>query len=245
MTYYLTSEGKLPGPPSGSPEALDGGTYRWLAGVIRNDGAGWAVINDGTHRPVNIESVTSVDGGTGGYIRISYPQLVGATGKVVSLIAAPDEALGRSGFSMGASVTTTYADISISQLVPPVSDYISYNGTAWAASGGQFTGVTFNAGKLTITHPPIPDSQQYDLTVTPRGGAYRYAVTTGTGAATPTSLVLEVYDTVTGALATTPSTDMKLFLTHGGGTRQVKPSELTTTAYPLSNIWIYGVFLTS
>ena len=79
---------------------------RFVAGVLRypNPGAGWIVLNNAGHIPLNITSVAT----SGKRVIITY----GFTAKkVISLIAAPDEYYTQMGVSCGASVGLSSAAI--------------------------------------------------------------------------------------------------------------------------------------
>jgi len=218
--------------------AGDGHQYKFLAGVIRNDGAAagyWQLLPESTnHRPINIDSIVSYDN----KIRIQYSAL--AAGMTIAFFAAPDETLAQEGIIMGTSVTPTYTDIKISQTAREMSDYVSYNGTSWVSQDGVFTGITFSAGTLTLNHASIPLAAQYSVNTTPRGGTYNYPVSGGSSPTGSTKVVLEVRDQA-GTLITTPNTNMRVYVSHGGGTRDINPLLMDTVAYPLSNIWLWGI----
>jgi hypothetical protein len=79
-----------------------------VAGALRNDGKGWQVISDTEHSPLNIAEVTTKDG----MIEVTYTF---KAERVISLIAAPDEALARNGYGAGASVGLDKARISLAK----------------------------------------------------------------------------------------------------------------------------------
>jgi hypothetical protein len=79
---------------------------RFVAGVLRypNPGAGWTVLNNAGHVPLNIANVTT----SGNRVIIKYGF---KAKKVISLIAAPDEYYTQMGVSCGASVGVSSAAI--------------------------------------------------------------------------------------------------------------------------------------
>jgi hypothetical protein len=79
---------------------------RFVAGVLRypNPGAGWTVLNNAGHIPLNITNVTT----STNRVIITY----GFTAKkVISLVATPDEYYTQMGISCGASVGLSSAAI--------------------------------------------------------------------------------------------------------------------------------------
>lgn len=220
-------------------KAGDGFKYKFIAGVIRNDGAGtgyFQLLNtDSTHRPVNIDSVTTDTG----KIRINYPSING--NMTISFLALPDETLAQAGFMMGCSVTPAYADIKMTRLVPPVADYLYYNGTDWVSANNQFSGIWFSGGKLHVEHKAIASDMTYAVSITPRNGLYQYNVSPDASPTGQTYAEIEVRD-LSGSIVSTPNTNMKLYLTHGAAKNvDINPQTVDTTAYPLGNIWLLGV----
>lgn len=63
----------------------------------------------------------------------------------------------------------------------------------------------------------------------------------GAGGATATTALKIEFRDWAGTLITTPNTVMKAFVTHGGGRYAVDPATIDTTAFPFSNIWLFGV----
>jgi hypothetical protein len=79
-----------------------------VAGVIRNDGEGWAVINDQEHTPINISYVES--NARGIVIGFSF-----VASEIHTFIVGSDETLSRAGIFAGASVDTDKARIVVSR----------------------------------------------------------------------------------------------------------------------------------
>jgi len=219
--------------------ANDGHRYGFIAGVLRNDGAGsgyWQPLTEtSTHRPVHIDSVVT----DSGKIRINYGSL--GANMTVSLVAVPDETLGRAGFTMGASVTPSYADIKMSRNMPPVADYVSFDGSQWVSDSGEFSNIWFSGGKIHLEHKAIASDMTYAVSITPRGGQYDYSVSPDASPTGSTFIEIGVRDH-TGAYVTTPNTNMRFYLTHGAAKSVgLDPTTINTTTYPLGNIWIFGV----
>lgn len=215
--------------------------YAEVSGVVRPNNAGaWFLISDGTHRAMNVDSVATAAGATG-TVDINFGTL-GAT-RVVSWVCGPDESFAHElGLITGASVTFNQARITMEALSPVLSTYIAWDGTKFTSTSADYT-ASFSNGKLTITtsKPIKREALYYDFSVTPRGGLYKVNVTADAGAVTANVVVLEFRDQA-GTLVTTPTSDMKLFFTRGGGRYQVDPSTISSDEYPIANIWFRGVF---
>jgi hypothetical protein len=219
--------------------ARDGNKYAFIAGVIRNDGAGTSyfqlLTESSTHRPVNIDSITTDTS----KIRVNYPSING--NMTITFIALPDETLAQAGFMMGCSVTPAYTDIKMTRLVPPVSDYVYYNGTSWVSQDNNFNGITFSGGKIHLDHKAIASDMTYSVSIMPRGGDYEYSVSPDSSPTGSTFIEIGVRDH-SGNYVTTPNTNMKFYLTHGSAKNvDINPQTVDTVAYPLGNIWLYGV----
>lgn len=81
-----------------------------VAGAIRvNADEEWHVIEDATHRPQGIASVTS-DGST---VTVHFERDASA---VITFVATPDETLVAEGIELGASVGTDHAVITLSEM---------------------------------------------------------------------------------------------------------------------------------
>lgn len=218
-----------------APKGVEGRSYGMLLGTIRNDGSGWAPINDASHASSFIDSC-SVDSSV---LRVQHN--LSAT-KVGSVIAVPDETLTAAGFSLGSSVAAAQTSISIYRSYLEYADYVYYNGSSWVSNLGFFTSLSFSAGILTLGHATLgTDAAALSASVVNRGGTYVCNVSGTGGALTQTEIKIEFRDWA-GTLITTPDTNMKALVRHGrSGRVQVDPSTIDTTAYPFSNIWLFGV----
>lgn len=213
-----------------------GHPLRVVLGVIRNTGTGWEVIDDAGHTPVGIDDVLTTDA----YIEVDYGSL--GVIEVGSFVAVPDDTLAQAGFFAGSSVQLDKAIIKIGQSGKAFSDFISFNGSDWVSTNGTIT-PTFSGGELTLTHPAILDEGNLSVTLAPRMGAtkaYRTVISGATGAVQATSVRIQFRDE-NDALVAVPDTNMKVYVSHGGGTRSVDPTTLTTASYPNSNIWLMGM----
>jgi len=195
----LTGQGRLSEPAlndtiagTGAPLALDGHTYVWMAGVMRNDGEGWEFLPvDTNHRPINVDSVEVV----GNQLRVNYAS-VGAAMTVLAM-AQPDEALAGAGFSMGCSVTPDRTDITIYQDVAGFSDYIYYDSgdSTWKSQLGVVTPVGVSGGVLELSHPTLPGNSSYDISIVPRGRNWAFVPRTASPGVNGTSIFLQMTDT--------------------------------------------------
>lgn len=151
-----------------------------IAGVARNTGGTWRLIDDADHKPFGISKIENIS--SGGF-KIYYDRIAS---KVGVLHATPDETYAEALFNMGGSVGLEYSGIVVTGeykvLVPTtkcvlwfrrssgVYGYVYYNGTTWAHSDSAgITSLSFNAdtGVLTINHSNAGLSE---LVVTPRNG---------------------------------------------------------------------------
>lgn len=207
-----------------------------VGGAIRNQGGPdyWQVLDvDTNHQPYWIDSVVT----DATKITVNYADLGAAVTGV--MIAALDETLAQAGFFVGTSVDQDKTEIRIGRYVKPFMDYISYNGTEWVSQNGVST-FSWAAGVLTITHPEIPIGTEHVVTLAPRGGSYVPSVSSAGSPVSRTAVKVE-FRGWDGALATEPDTNMRMFIGHGaGGVAAIDPRTVTTTAFPLSNIWLFG-----
>lgn len=213
---------------------VDGRTYRIVAGVIRNAGGPtyWQPIDDDGHRPCLLTSCTT----DGDAITVNYPATAG--GRITTLLVTPDETLARAGLFAGASVAADHAVIRLGRAAARLSDYVFWNGSAWVSQRDVYR-PQWAAGVLTLTHAPVDAAAIYDVDVTGRGGAVLptlHAVTP----CTTSSVQIEWRDWA-GQLVTTPTTDMRVHVSRGGGLVGVDPRTVDTTAYPWSNLWLFGL----
>lgn len=208
-----------------------------VAGVLRNTGTGWNWISDAGHEPIGIDSVTSDTAS----ITVNYGTL-GAS-KVGSFIVVPDEKLSEQGFQAGASVGTTSTDIYLSRSIPSYSDYVAYTSGAFVSSNGVFT-CTWNAtdGYLQVTHPTIIGTALNVSLVGRPGTALNYTPVVAGDLTTGSTFIAIEFRDAAGAQVMTPDTNMRVFVTHGGGfVPSVDPSTVNTTTYPNSNLWVMGL----
>ena len=123
--------------------------------VIRGDASGgsgslisWSFINDASHTKTFFTNVYgNVSGST---IHLSYP----AVGKIMSMVAVPDETLAGRGIFLGSSVMDTSADIYVYQHILS-SGLLTGNGTNFTVSGDltRWT-TTFNSGTGAVSFLP-------------------------------------------------------------------------------------------
>ena len=216
----------------GSVRGAPDRNYSMYLGTIRNDGSPgyFQTIEDAGHRSTFIQSVETL----ADRVRLNYSPT--AT-KVGTFFAKPDEALKAAGFTCGESVGTNSVDIFIYRAFE-VADYVFYNGSSWVSQSGFFTGLSFSGGTLTLTHASLLSNVlAFGVSATPRGGTY---LVNADGAG-QTTMTVQFRDW-TGALITTPDTNMRAYVRHGMSRPVLmNPQLLTTTAFPFSNLWLYGV----
>lgn len=240
-TEFKTVRGEFNGATRGNPARK----YRVVAGVIRNMGSGWETIEDVGHRSTGIDSVlTNSD-----HIALNHTAI--GVSRVLSLSVTTDEALAGT-FDVGASVGLDVTRIYMRKR-ETLADHISYNGTDWTSTYNLFPGMTFSGGTLTIPHENVfgefitngvNGGNNMDVTITPRDGAsanYLYSVAAGGVGNTSTQVTIR---TLSGALVTTPNTNMRFMFSRGDYMRTINPADVNNTTFPGGNLWIYGVFET-
>jgi hypothetical protein len=218
-------------PLAGSELNVDGKKLSLVAGVLRNTGSGWALIEDSGHTNVHVSGVSSDSSS----IVVSFGGIPGS--KVVSVVAGPDDTLAVAGFCCGSSVTPSQAAIFLKRagVTAQVADYVSWNGSAFVSQNGVFTIGSYASGILTLTHPNVTVVPPV-ITIASRSGLLLCFPETVTG--TTTSLKWFDY---AGTLITAESTNMKVWLNRGLVSGQTDPSTVNTTTFPSSNIWFIGV----
>lgn len=220
-------------PPDGVLMSETGKRVKIVAGVIRNlnDGNGWQLILNSTHGSINVDSVSN-DNST---ITINFGGIDAE--KVETFLVGTDETLARAGFFLGASVGVGSANIQMKQR-KLVSDYVSYNGSAWSSTNGVFTNFAWAAGTLTLTHENVETSTAgIDCNVTPRDGVLMPVA----GSATATATQVKWLDWA-GALQTTENANMKAYVSRGFASSAANPNNVHEGTFPSSNIWFMGAF---
>lgn len=100
--------------------------YTLLAGVIRNEGSGWGLIQDETHETIGIKSVEQ----TKDMIIVKYDK----KSKINSVSVSVDETMAKEGYSVGASVSDAEMRIQVfdkdDRLINP-NDYQDDKGNIW------------------------------------------------------------------------------------------------------------------
>lgn len=209
-----------------------------VLGVIRNSGAGWQLISDTGHEPVGIDSIET----TSTSITVNYAGA--AASKVGTFIVDEDETLSAQGFSAGASVAADKAVISLSRTVPSYSDYVAYSAGAWVSANGVFDATWDTANSvLTLSHPAISgNGLNVSLASRPGTTGILYTPVVAVSATTGSTFVAIEFRDQTGAKVTAPDTNMRVFVTHGGGhNTSIDPTTVTTTTYPNHNLWLLGL----
>ncbi len=121
----------------------------YIAGVIRNTGGGWQLIDNVDHTPLNIASVETLSDGK---IRINYDF---AASQVISFTVTPDETYIRYGLTAGARASLDYAMITLSA---PLRFYYD-TGTGHIVNNFIFGDNVYESeigmDYVEFTHPPV------------------------------------------------------------------------------------------
>lgn len=224
--------------------------------VIRGNASGgagstitWYFIDDTDHGK---RYFTNIYGNsTGNTIHLSYPEV----GRILSLVAVPDETLSQKMLFIGASVGDTSSEIYLYQQITS-SGLLTGNGTNFTASGdlNSWT-INFNSGTGLISATP-PSSIVYSTSGDPNHIAATYAgtnnyrlvrVTSGLGA---DIVGWKMYDIMTNTVVTgVPSSADIIQFTGLPKYRQINCYQVGGTNFESniltanSNIWIFFSYL--
>lgn len=227
-------------------KGVDGRNYKILSGVIRNGGSPnyFQPIDDGQHRPQNIDSMSTSTTG----ITVVHNSIQAI--RVVAFMAEVDEVYVREGFSTGCSVGLTSTVISCYR-TRELADRVFYNGSAWdfgsGASNTPFTVASFTSGVLRLTHATTEISNPFKVgipTVSAISASATYDVIVN-GTVSDTECNLSFVNRATGVVATTPDTNMSVYVSRPPYRPVLyNAQEMRTqiTAYINSNIWIWGMW---
>jgi hypothetical protein len=213
-------------------KGANGKKYGVVAGVIRNEGSGWALISDELHTYINIKSIGYDP--VGKTIIVDYSDLLAA--KVVTFLAVPDETFAIQGYLFGASVATNKAYIKVGRSGPAVSGRVYFDGTNWQVDTAYNSGATrmaspaFSSSAARIDHASVPNAVPI---VQSKNGTLTAVADVWTDARTN----VKFYDNA-GVLVSTPNTNMDFVISRGVATEQVDPGTLVSGS---ANIWLYGV----
>ena len=114
--------------------------YKLVAGVIRNTGSGWFIINDIDHEPLNLTGISETSQA------ITIEHNVGAA-QVVSMVAVPDETYANR-YNFGTSVGLNSTSIKIVPNGAVMYADITHTGN------GVFT-ISSNTGGLSYNYNPV------------------------------------------------------------------------------------------
>ena len=209
--------------------------HKIVAGVIRNDGTGWALIGS-PHEGINVDSVSA----TTTDIIIDYTSLGASI--VHSFVATPDETMGSDGFVVvGGSVGTSQTYLRLLRLYR-MSGYAYYDGASW-----KWLNVTTGpTGAAIVTAPTLSfNTTTGVLTISGGNFASWGAVTARNGpylaqmdSSGPANISVVFRDIASGSIVTTPDTNMRVFVERFTY-HQVDPTTYTSTT---GNIWFMGIF---
>ncbi|UXE04757.1 minor tail protein [Arthrobacter phage Shambre1] len=203
-----------------------GARYSIIAGALRNTGAGFVLIDDAAHTPINVSSVTTAaDNMT---ITVSYNFTATEVG---TTILVPDETLAVAGYTFGASVGLNSFGVQAAQ-PGGFGDYLSWNGSAWASLNGFITSASMDpsTGLVTCNHAAL--GGPVAGTVSSRSLTKRASVE-GMGASTTQFYLVDN----AGVTVKTPTSDSRVWIQRTGA-RRVPFTELVQAN---SNIWFYGL----
>lgn len=218
--------------------------HRVIAGAIRNSGNGWEFIVDTNHQ-ADLNCVSVGVANNDGRLYVDYSGINAK--KVISFIAAPDEAFANLGYVIGASVGLTAAYIQIFQYnLNSVSAQIKFengnDGVEVSAlnSEGVSSAVWNDTSKtLDITHSSVSGELTPIAIFTPSVyGKYlmRRFSSSGTGTR------VEFIDTTTGDKATSPNAYMSFDFVRIGKKLQRDEIDPSTISMANANIWFMGIF---
>ena len=207
--------------------------HKIVAGVIRNNGTGWAQISS-PHEAINIDYVSA----NSSNIIINYASI--GVSLVHTFVAVPDETMGSDGIIVvGASVGLSQVRLRLLQLYR-MSGYAYYTGSSWVWRNNMVgptpaaiitPSLSFDtAGRLKISGGSFASWGS----VTARNGPY-LAQMDSVGA---DYITVVFRDIATGSVITTPDTNMRVFVERFTY-HQLNP---TTYVSSLGNIWFMGVF---
>jgi len=172
ITCGVSTTSQLLNTVNGLVDTQSGLNTKIVAGVIRNDGTGWELLDDSFHTGINIDSVTNDTS----KITVDYTSI--AATKVITFVVGCDETYASLGYSVGSSVAKTKAEIFPSKVAGNgASGLLRYNsadgGTITAPFGQDFgiTGMTWDAVNkwVVIDHENIQvDHLSQQPLITPR-----------------------------------------------------------------------------
>lgn len=200
------------------------GAY-FFACILRNSGGGWTVIDDTNHAPYNIQSVTNDSEKI-----IVTPSITWS--KIRTVLAVQDETFASGGLIPGVRVTTTTAEIFLSQHRLNTG-YVYYDGADWQYDGDDITSVVWDTDKVIITHGSMGywGANVMGAQISPREDGYDARI----GHITTNTTEVKFYSG--GVLQTTESASMKFHYLRTAEAKVLNPNSVVT---PLGNIWVLG-----
>ena len=205
--------------------------------VVRFNGEKWVVINDGTHVPMNIDSVTNGTNPSFNFWVYYGSSHIEDVGSVIGVI---DESYASLGYFVGATVGLEYAAFRIT--AKGLYAKVFYDGDSWEMDSSQYNTVrpeafsfSFNPanGNLTISHNDV--IIPYDFLTVQSGSGYTPILVSKTY----TSVTIRFEDN--GSPVLIPDTNMIVEM-YRNGVYHVKNSVMpfsTPTGSP--NIWVQGM----
>jgi hypothetical protein len=143
----------------------DNTRYKLVGGAIRNDGTGWTIIDDASHKNINLLSVEiNPDDPMTLLLKYTYDGT-----SIGTLVITPDETLAKGGLLCGGSVGDNQAILTITApLIMQVTGKTLVSPDKWHNSVVSIASASDNTG-LTITHPAQVTSQPPVATIAEGG----------------------------------------------------------------------------
>ncbi|MFS3128667.1 hypothetical protein ACLM5J_09705 [Nocardioides sp. Bht2] len=229
--------------PTGSPGATgatgptvivgtSGKQYRLISGVLRNSGSGWAWINDAGHVPTGVTLTVSP---TTNAIVINFNA---TASKVSSLHVTPDETLAAMGVRAGSSVGFSTATIQLfTEDQYSINDFVQYSAGAWSSFNNVFSGFSYSAGSLILTHEDMGTTYNFGASIANRGPTLAQV-----NALSATTTQIQFYTGAFGSLtlASTANTNMRFYLTRHGRRAVTPPADPASIVAANGNLWVTG-----
>lgn len=210
--------------------AFENKNVKIIAGVIRNSGTGWRLIDDANHQPINIDSV-SVDSANNIVINYGF-----TASKVLSLVVTPDDTFAKS-YTCGASVGLSTATIALYTIPRTIGGFVYYNSSnsSWNVDSSDFTATyNSNTGQLTLSHESLSSYATKDIMNISVSGRDCNARLFSTAS---NAVNVKFYDW-DGNVITTPSSDMKVCVARTINAVHANANNVINSG---GNFWIYGI----
>jgi len=209
---------------------IDKTDYEVIAGTIRYNPLikKWYSIETSSHKALGVDSVVT-------NLASAYARVYFNADTVISFVCGVDESFAAKNFSVGASVSTDYADLYYYWNNKRVGGYVYYTGSAWATIGNVSVD-SYGSGTLVVSHDSINATA---ISIAPRDGVY--IVNMRSPGYTTTRFSFYDY---AGELITSANTNMKFSFIRqelNPVRPDYNPDELDTNWIAGANIWFIGL----